>query len=128
MTAEKPEVRNGAASEVRMLVDGKGVPALDGQTFDVVSPVDGRIVARVAKGGPADVDRAVAAAQEAFDGEWHTWSQTRRGQALQRLAQARLKSPGVTDRESPAPQPLDQRLCHESRCQIAEERLACSVA
>src|ERR1035437_6219790 len=30
--------------------------------------------------------RAVAAAHAAFDGEWHTWSQTRRGQTLARLA------------------------------------------
>jgi acyl-CoA reductase-like NAD-dependent aldehyde dehydrogenase len=69
-----------------MLIDGERVPAADGQTFEVVSPVNGAVIAHAQKGGPEDVDRAVAAAQRAFDGEWHGWSQTRRGQALQRLA------------------------------------------
>jgi betaine-aldehyde dehydrogenase len=76
-----------AAPTLEMLIGGEKVQAADGQTFDVVSPVDGSVIARVAKGGEVDVDRAVAAAANAFDGEWHTWSQTRRGRALQRLAQ-----------------------------------------
>jgi acyl-CoA reductase-like NAD-dependent aldehyde dehydrogenase len=69
-----------------MVVDGQFVAAADGQTFDVVSPVTGQIIVSVPKGGAEDVDRAVEAAQRAFDGEWGTWSQTRRGQALARLA------------------------------------------
>ncbi len=72
--------------ESRMVIGGEHVAAADGQTFDVVSPVTGEVIARVPKGGREDVDRAVAAAQKAFDGEWHAWSQTRRGQALSRLA------------------------------------------
>ena len=70
-----------------MLIDGERVAAADGATFDVTSPVTGAVIAHVAKGGSEDVDRAVAAAQRAFDGEWRSWSQTRRGQALNRLAQ-----------------------------------------
>jgi betaine-aldehyde dehydrogenase len=70
----------------RMIIGGKQVLAADGATFDVVSPLDGLVIARVPKGGPQDVDRAVTAAQAAFDGEWHTWSQTRRGQTMCRFA------------------------------------------
>jgi acyl-CoA reductase-like NAD-dependent aldehyde dehydrogenase len=71
---------------LKMIIGGKSVAAADGQTFDVVSPVTGEIIARVPRGGAQDVDRAVDAAQAAFDGEWRTWSQTRRGQALARFA------------------------------------------
>jgi betaine-aldehyde dehydrogenase len=90
MTDQPPATTGPKASPtpatLKMVIGGEQVAAADGQTFDVVSPVTGEIIARVAKGGAEDVDRAVAAAQRAFDGEWHTWSQTRRGQALQRLA------------------------------------------
>jgi len=72
--------------EPRMVIGGEHVAAADGRTFDVISPVTGEVVARVPRGGREDVDRAVVAAQKAFDGEWHTWSQTRRGRALARLA------------------------------------------
>ena len=75
-----------AAPDVAMLIDGKHVESESGETQDVVSPVDGNVIARVPRGTPEDVDKAVAAATRAFDGEWRTWSQTRRGQALQRLA------------------------------------------
>jgi betaine-aldehyde dehydrogenase len=69
-----------------MVIGGERVQAADGRVFDVVSPVNGAVIARVPMGAAEDVDRAVAAAQTAFDGEWRTWSQTRRGQALARLA------------------------------------------
>ena len=84
MTAQPPATP--PAPTLMMVIGGEQVAAADGQTFDVVSPVTGEVIARVPKGGQQDVDRAVAAAQRAFDGEWHGWSQTRRGQALARLA------------------------------------------
>ncbi len=71
---------------LQMVIGGERVPAMAGETFGVVSPVTGQVIAHAPKGGVEDVDRAVKAAQAAFDGEWHTWSQTRRGQVLQRLA------------------------------------------
>jgi acyl-CoA reductase-like NAD-dependent aldehyde dehydrogenase len=90
MTAQPPATpatpATSPAPALKMLIGGEQVAAADGQTFDVVSPVDGAVIARVAKGGTEDVDRAVSAAQRAFEGEWRTWSQTRRGQAIARLA------------------------------------------
>ncbi|MFV0386800.1 5-carboxymethyl-2-hydroxymuconate semialdehyde dehydrogenase [Paracoccus sp. (in: a-proteobacteria)] len=53
-------------------IGGQSVPAQSGQTFDTISPVDLAPLAKVAKGGAADVDAAVAAATEAFAG----WSRT----------------------------------------------------
>src|SRR3546814_21008713 len=54
-------------------VDGRFVPAASGRTFDCVSPVDGRVLTRVARGDAEDVDRAVRAARKAFEsGHWST--------------------------------------------------------
>ena len=95
MTAEMPaggpaqpaaKMPAPAAPTLKMVIGGEQVAAADGGTFDVVSPVTGEVIARVPKGGKEDVHRAVVAAQRAFDGEWHTWSQTRRGQILGRYA------------------------------------------
>src|ERR1035437_2922778 len=77
---------NRATPSLKMVIGGEFVDAADGQTFDVVSTVTGHAIVSVPKGAQEVVDRAVAAAQAAFDGEWHTWSQTRRGQTLARLA------------------------------------------
>ncbi len=49
-------------------IDGRFVPAAGGETFATVSPRDGSEIAQVARGGPEDIDRAVAAARRAFEG------------------------------------------------------------
>ena len=51
----------------RALIDGERVAARDGQTFDCISPVDGRLLTQVARCGQADIDAAVAAARAAFE-------------------------------------------------------------
>ncbi|MGB4583775.1 MAG: aldehyde dehydrogenase [Rhodoferax sp.] len=51
----------------RAVINGARVPARDGQTFDCISPVDGRLLTSVARCGQADVDAAVAAGRAAFD-------------------------------------------------------------
>jgi acyl-CoA reductase-like NAD-dependent aldehyde dehydrogenase len=76
-----PEIR-----DVKMIIGGQQVDALDGQTFDVTNPATGQVIARAPLGGKADVDRAVQAAQEAFDGAWSTWSASKRGRTLAKYA------------------------------------------
>jgi betaine-aldehyde dehydrogenase len=76
-----------AAIESRMVIGGDLVPAEDGQTFEVVEPHRGTVVANVPLGGAADVDRAVAAAQAAFDGGWSTMAASDRGRLMLRFAQ-----------------------------------------
>ena len=65
-----------AATTARMVIGGETVDALDGQTFDVVNPATGSVIATAPLGGREDVDRAVAAAQKAFDDRkgWATWA------------------------------------------------------
>lgn len=57
------------AIEGRAFIDGAYRDAHGGKTFDCVSPIDGRVLAKVADCGAADVDAAVAAARRAFDAQ-----------------------------------------------------------
>jgi acyl-CoA reductase-like NAD-dependent aldehyde dehydrogenase len=64
-------------------IDGRGVTALSRQTFDCVSPIDGRVLARVAACDAPDVDVAVAAARRAFEaGVWAGLAPRERKQRL----------------------------------------------
>src|SRR5581483_12503329 len=83
MTASATELQ-----VVNHFIAGRDVPAADGATFESVNPATGEAWALVAEGGAADVDAAVAAAQEALDGEWGRLSPTRRGRLLMRFADA----------------------------------------
>jgi acyl-CoA reductase-like NAD-dependent aldehyde dehydrogenase len=75
-------------------IDGRWQkPAADGK-LSVISPVTEEVVMTFAEGTPADIDRAVAAAREAFDnGPWPRMSPQERGKALlevAKLLEARL--------------------------------------
>ena len=77
-----------APTPVRMIIGGDHVDAADGQTFEVVNPATGKIIATAPLGGPADVDRAVEAARRAFDDRkgWASWAAGKRGRTLAKLA------------------------------------------
>jgi 1-pyrroline dehydrogenase len=71
----------------RMFINGDQVDAGSGETTEVVNPATEEVIAEVPKGNEDDVDRAVAAAREAFE----TWSLTtpaERSTALHKLADA----------------------------------------
>ena len=53
-----------------LFIDGKVVDAASGATFESTNPYTGESWARLADGGPEDIDSAVAAARRAFEGEW----------------------------------------------------------
>ncbi|MDH4141275.1 MAG: aldehyde dehydrogenase family protein [Chloroflexota bacterium] len=73
---------------LRMVIGGESVDAADGQTFDVVNPADGLVIATAPLGGRADVDRAVAAARAAFEDRrgWSSWAAGKRGRTLAKFA------------------------------------------
>ena len=75
-----------AVSNVKMIIGGEQVDAADGQTFDVTNPATGEVMARAPLGGAEDVDRAVKAAQAAFEGPWSIWSASKRGRTLQKFS------------------------------------------
>lgn len=51
----------------RAFINGERATARSGQTFDNLSPIDGRLLGQVARCDGADVDAAVLAARAAFD-------------------------------------------------------------
>jgi gamma-glutamyl-gamma-aminobutyraldehyde dehydrogenase/4-guanidinobutyraldehyde dehydrogenase/NAD-dependent aldehyde dehydrogenase len=68
-------------------IDGKYVAAASGRTFDAISPIDGRVAAKVAECDRVDVDRAVAAARRSFeDGRWASAPPAHRKKVLVKLA------------------------------------------
>jgi acyl-CoA reductase-like NAD-dependent aldehyde dehydrogenase len=46
---------------VRLFTGGEWADSADGAEFASVTPIDNTVIAQVARGGPADADRAVAA-------------------------------------------------------------------
>ncbi len=83
-----PTAEPSAPTAARMIIGGEAVEAADGQTFEVVNPATGKVIATAPLGGPTDVDRAVDAARRAFDDPrgWATWAAGKRGRALAKLA------------------------------------------
>src|SRR4051795_5717178 len=72
----------------QMVIAGETVDAADGQTCEVVDPASGKVMATAPLGGREDVDRAVAAAQKAFEDRkgWASWAAGKRGRSLAKLA------------------------------------------
>jgi len=72
-----PEVTKFLEGSPKMMIGGRGADADSGDTFDVIDPASGRALTQVPRGGPTEVDAAVAAAREAFDDK--RWSGLRPG-------------------------------------------------
>ncbi|GAA4571084.1 aldehyde dehydrogenase [Planotetraspora kaengkrachanensis] len=71
-----------------LFIGGEWVAPAGTGTIDVISPHTEEIVGRVPDGTPADMDRAVAAAREAFDnGPWPRMSMAERAVVVGRLAE-----------------------------------------
>ncbi len=88
---ETPTPAVTPALDGRAVIDGRRVEAADGRTFDCLSPIDGRLLTTVARGGPADIDAAVAAARRAFeDRRWCGQAPAARKRVLIRLAERLL--------------------------------------
>ena len=77
----------------RCFIDGRRRAAVSGETFDTVSPIDGRVLGAVARGTAADIDAAVAGAHAAFDdGRWAHQPPAARKRVLQAFAERILAS------------------------------------
>ncbi len=69
-----------------LFIRGGFVPSSSGKTFPVYNPHTDEVYAKVAEAGTADVDAAVDAAREAFDGPWSALAPKERGRLLLKLA------------------------------------------
>jgi phenylacetaldehyde dehydrogenase len=80
-------VENFISTPRKMLIDGQWVAAQSGKTFDVFNPATGDVLARVAEGDRADIDRAVKAARAAFEsGPWPSMTSATRARLMWKLA------------------------------------------
>src|SRR5262249_47974504 len=70
----------------QILIDGEWLDAASGKTFASINPATGELLAHVAEGDAADIDRAVKAARRAFEGPWARWKPFERQQLLLRIA------------------------------------------
>jgi len=71
----------------KAFIGGKFMDAADGKTFECTSPVDGKVLAKVAACDKEDVDRAVKAARAAFNaGKWSDAAPKARKRTLQKFA------------------------------------------
>ena len=74
--------------EGRAVINGELVWAQSGRTFEKRTPIDGRVIAQIARCGQADVDAAVKAARAAFeDGRWRRTDPRERKRILLRFAE-----------------------------------------
>jgi len=73
----------------KVFIGGEWVAPSSKATIDVISPHTEEVIARVPEGREADVDRAVAAARQAFDeGPWPRMRAVERAEAMERLLAA----------------------------------------
>ncbi len=85
-----PEINSAAAQFVqkkgKILINNQWSDAASGKTFPTYDPATGEVLAQIAEGDKADIDRAVSAARKAFNGPWRKMSPSERGKLIWKLA------------------------------------------
>ncbi|SDW49469.1 aminomuconate-semialdehyde/2-hydroxymuconate-6-semialdehyde dehydrogenase [Amycolatopsis xylanica] len=75
--------------DIRHLIGGHPAESFSGETFETRDPHDGSLLGTVARGGPADAERAIESARSAFDeGPWPRMSPKERHKILHAVADA----------------------------------------
>src|SRR5690606_14636912 len=74
--------------EGRAFIHGEYTAAASGETFDCISPVDGRLLGKVASCDLADAERAVQDARATFEsGVWSRLAPVKRKEIMIRFAE-----------------------------------------
>ena len=77
----------GPKAPERFFIGGRWIDPISRQTLKVVSPTTEELLMTYPEAGPADIDRAVSAARDAFDnGPWPRMSPSERAGYLRRVA------------------------------------------
>ena len=84
----------------RLFIGGEWQDAASGKTFEVIDPARAEVVTEVAEADAADIDRAVRAAREAFEGDWRKMTPRQRGRLMWKLARACWRSGRTRSRSS----------------------------
>jgi len=80
--------RNPDIPQLKLLINNEWQDAVSGKTFPTINPSTGEVICEVAEADKADVDKAVAAANDAFriGSPWRTMDACDRGVLLNKLA------------------------------------------
>lgn len=73
------------------LIGGQWIAPASGKTLALVNPSDGSAICQIARGGAADIDVAVQAAETALTGDWGRMTALERGRILTRIGQLVLE-------------------------------------
>src|SRR5215207_525211 len=86
--APAPESRSvvDIAPSYGLFIGGEFVDPIDGTPFKSVNPATEEVLSEVVAAGPADVDRAVAAARTAYEKVWGPMPGASRAKYLYRIA------------------------------------------
>jgi aldehyde dehydrogenase (NAD+) len=85
MVKERPATAK--VRQTRLLIDNQWVDPVEGGLFETYNPATGEVIAHVAAGTAADVDKAVKAARRALEsGPWSTMDAAERGRLMFDLA------------------------------------------
>ena len=75
-----------------LLIDGQWVPSASGKTFPTYNPATGEVITRCAEGDKEDINRAVAAARQAFEkGPWKDLTASERGRIVWKIGDLMLE-------------------------------------
>ena len=96
---------------MKMIIDGKKVDSLSGETFDVINPATGKVIESVPKATAEDIELAVTAAVKGQK-EWAKTSVTQRADILHRFVEIVEQNKEM----------LAQTLCTENGKPITEAR------
>lgn len=83
---DQPALPQAYRAKSLHLIDGQLVEPAGGTWFDVIDPCTGAVVAQIAEGNAADIDRAVKSARAAFEGPWSKFKPSERQAVLLKLA------------------------------------------
>ncbi len=92
VTEVSPTLRKFLAKPKQNLIDGKWLPASNGKTFKAYNPSTGEVLAEVAEGEAHDIDLAVKAARQAFNGPWRQLTSSERSKIIWKLGDLILEN------------------------------------
>ncbi len=81
-----PEVEGFVKRPQRLFIANAFVEPASGQTIPTENPATGDVLTYIPAGDKQDIDRAVAAARKAFEGDWRAMSPTQRAACMFKLA------------------------------------------
>merc|ERR1711981_918735 len=75
-------------NHTQCFINNEWVDSVSGKTFETLNPATKQVIAQVSEGDKVDVEKAVAAAKQAFElgSEWRTMDAADRGNLLNKLA------------------------------------------